>query len=441
MIEIVVWLSEHQFPTYDCEPFLAPMRRFADDFGNAHPGYRIVVEGIDHQELPGAVAEAVREGRGPHLAEFYAGADQSARDTFTADGRPYFTAVERAVAGRREILGEPVLLDDLEPAVRAFFSHAGELVSVAPTATTPLLYANMSLLRRAGITAVPRTQKEFSDACAALATLPDGPAHAATWPNHGWLFQQAAAQQGVLLADQDNGHAGRAAAVRLDSPELLEWVRWWRELHRAGHYAPSEHWGVAFELFAGQQVALTVSTSKLARELGEAAEEAGFELAIGPPPFSGAAGRGGTMVSGHSLWLADRLPAEVRDGALAFTQFLLRPAQAAAWHRATGFTPVTRSAHDRLERDGWFEHHPGLRAATDSLRASVPTAAGAGAQLGDFAGIQDAMVRAMDDVLWQSADPAQRFALATEEAMLLLADHNAACLGAHPRTPAKLKVH
>jgi sn-glycerol 3-phosphate transport system substrate-binding protein len=432
MTRIHVWLSEHQFPTYDGEPFLAPMRRIAAAFGARHPEYEVVVDGHDHQALPARVAEAVRAGGGPHLAEFYAGTEQLARDIVTPAGRPYFTGVEQALAGRAEVLGEPVLIDDLEPAARAFFSAGGRLLSVPSALTTPLLYVNMTLLRDAGITAVPRTWEDVSAAAAATAV---------TWPNHGWLFQQAVAQQNGLLADRENGHAGRSRTVDLVSAEMLAWVRWWRQLHTDGHFRASEHWGVAYELFAGGQVALTVSTSKLAHDFALAAAEAGFELAVAAPPHPGTTGSAGNLVSGHSLWLADIPDPAVRDGALAFTQFLINPENAAAWHRAAGFTPVTRAAADHLDRDGWYSRHPHQLVATRSLRAFRPSPATAGAMVGDLAGIQEALTAAMDDVLHHGHDPADRFARATGEAQRLLDTHNAAGAGPVPRTPARLAVY
>ncbi|MEU1969570.1 extracellular solute-binding protein [Micromonospora sediminicola] len=438
---VTVWLSEHQFPDYHGQPFLDTMRAIARDFEAVHAGCHILIEGYDHQALPRAVADAVAQGRGPDIAEYYASSEQLARDTCSPDGRRYFTSVSRAMGDRREVLGEPVVLDDLEEPIRRFFTYRDELMSVPATATTPLLFANVTLLRRAGVQRLPRTWRELQAACRAVVDMPGGPEHGATWPNHGWLFQLALAQQAGLLADNDNGRTGRATTVNLASDPMLAWVDWWRELHTQGLYVGAEHWGVAYELFAEQKVAFTLSTSKLTYDFHLAAQEAGFEVAEAAPPHNDDIGLCGTIVSGHSLWLADGLDDAKRDAALAFTQFMINPANAARWHRAAGFIPVTRSAFDLLEEQGWFREHPYQRAATSSLRASPASMTGTGALLGDFAGIQEEMTRAMDDVLHKAADPYCRFLLATREAQRLLDAHNRCRDGERPCTPQQLGVH
>jgi sn-glycerol 3-phosphate transport system substrate-binding protein len=440
-IVIDVWLAEHPFPNYYGQPFLDPMRKMAAEFNAAHPDYRVDIRGIDYQALPQEVAQAVARGAGPDIAEYYASTEQLARDTYTPDGRPYFTSVERALAGRRQVLGEPVLIDDIEPLIRDFFSYAGELVSVPVTATTALLYSNTSLLAAAGVTEVPRTWDEVEAAGAAVLRLAGGPSHGVTWPNHGWLFQQAIAQQGGVLADNANGHTGRATTVDLAAKEMLAWADWWQRLTANGHFGHTDDWLTAFTAFASQQAAFTLSTSKLAHEYVQTGAEAGFGVTVSPMPYNSAVPHAGHTISGQSLWLADGLDQAKQDGALAFTQYLISPHNAAEWHKAVGFIPVTRAAYDLLDEAGWFAENPHQRAATDQIRAATRTPATAGALLGDFAGIQHAMTRAMDDVLRRGADPAARFGRATGEAQKLLDDHNACCLRPVPRTPGRLEVY
>ncbi|NUR89724.1 MAG: extracellular solute-binding protein, partial [Nonomuraea sp.] len=306
--------------------------------------------------------------------------------------------------------------------------------------TTAVLLSNATLLRAAGIDYPPRAWEELEDACAAVRALPGGPSHGVSWADHGWLFQQAVAGQGGLLADHDNGRSGRAERVDLASKELLAYVTWWRRLHDEGHYlragGPGD-WGPALQAFGEGRVAFTVASSVVAGMIAERGRAAGFEVAASPLPYHEGFPRAGHLVSGQAFWLTGGLPDERRDGALAFVQHLLRAGNAAEWHRAAGFLPVTRGAAELLDREGWFDRHPVHRAATDQLRAADGSPAALGAILGDFAGVQDLMTEAMERVL-DGDDPTDSFTDASRRAQRLLDAYNADC--AAGRTPRRLAV-
>jgi sn-glycerol 3-phosphate transport system substrate-binding protein len=444
-VVIDVWVADLTFPGY-----LDRLRRLGEQFDRAHPGYHVQITGYDFRALPQEIARAAAEGRQPAVAEYYFYCSPVARDTRRPDGGPLFTPVERAVAGRGEILGEPVVLDDLVPAVRDYYTYNGELAAMPTVATTMLLYGNLTLLRAAGVPRMPRTWDEVEAACEAVAGLPDPPPHGITWANHGLFFQQAVAVQGGRLAD---GHHGRAR-VDLASPEMMAWVGWWRRLHARGHYLYTgkiPDWEGTFRAFATSQVALRITSSNDHDYMVRAATEAGFEIATSRFPYRDGVPYAGNIIAGTALWLADGLDDLTRDGALAFMQFLNNPRNAAERHQANSFIPVTGAAFALLEREGWFTSHPYHRVASDQL-ASYPDHPGArpedadgwppmrGARFGDFAGVQDVMTRAMADVLTYGVDPDPRFARATAEAQRLVDDYHADCAGGGPRRPTSLRV-
>jgi len=231
--------------------------------------------------------------------------------------------------------------------------------------------------------------------------------------------------------------------VRLDPPELLAYVEWWRRLHADGHYLDTgteRDWGGALEAFLEQRVAFTVASSVQTGMIVAAGGRAGFAVAAGRLPYNGRTRYAGTVLSGQSFWLADDLDDTVRDIAIAYVLSLLEPDQVAGWHQGTGFVPVTGGGHARLEAEGWFEQHPPQRVAGEQLAASDRSPAALGPVVGDLAGLQDLLTGAMADVLGGGADPEARFARATEEGQRLLDDHNAACLATPRRTPDRLEV-
>jgi sn-glycerol 3-phosphate transport system substrate-binding protein len=438
-ITIDVWIGEHPFPGYS-----DPIKAMADAFNEAHPEYHVNIEGHDYEAIPAEVVAAVDQGNPPDLAEYYYTSSQTARDTLDRTGKPLFTSIEQAIGGRTEILGEPVLIDDIVPAARGYYTYRGDFAAMPISASTTLLYTNTTLLAAAGLSEPPRTWDEVEAAGKAVAGIHNGPSDGITWPNHGWFFQQALAQQGALLADRDNGRSGRATTVDLASPRMLAYVEWWQRLHREGHYhygGTQEDWFGCLDAFGGQQVAFLLCSSKLTPEIFAIGQEAGFGVEVSRLPHNDRVPCAGTMVAGQSLWLAGRLDEAKQDGALAFTQYLINPDNAIAWHQAHGQVPITQASFDRLAADGWFDENPQHRVASDQLAAADGSPAALGAQLGDFAGIQAVMTQAMEDVLVRGAEPIARFTAATAEAQRLLDDYNAHCVGGPVRrSPAKLAV-
>lgn len=434
---IDVWLSNHPIPGFN-----TPVVDAAESFGRAHPGYEIRIREINFRELPRAVADAVAEGNPPDVAEYYFTATQVALDTRAGDGDPLFVPLHRVIGERTKILGEPVVVGDIVPAVRDYYSRGGDLVSMPTMVSTAILFANQDMLRRAGVERVPTTWRELTAACAAVTGLPDGPAHGIAWPNHGWLFQMELAAQGGLLSDNDNGRSGRSTRVSLDSPEILNYVRWWLRMHDSGHYRytgePRDFFG-AMEAFSRQETAFVVTSSAVGPYLANLAAEAGFELATGRLPRNDDLPYAGRFLGGQSMFLAAGLPKEKEDGALAFTQHLLNP------HNAVqrvygGSLPVTLPAYEHVFADGWADRVPGFRVATEQVTSSNGTSAATGALVGDINGINAVLTSAMHDVLVSGAEPEGRFRMATEEAQALLDRYNAACLADPPVTPDALQA-
>ncbi|MFH9425759.1 extracellular solute-binding protein [Streptomyces sp. NPDC017529] len=430
---ITVWVPHY--------PVIPDHAREIQEKGNrfraVHPGYRVEVRSVDWLSFPEEVHRAALRGDPPVLAQFFYTSAQEALDIRTASGEPLFTPVGPAIGGREEILGEKVVLDDLASAAVRYYTRDGALLAMPSLVSTTLMYANTTLLAAAGVTEVPRTWAELRTACEAVSSR-GGPA--ISWPNHGWMFQQALAQQGGLLANHDNGRSARADAVDLVSDELMAYVDWWKALHRDGHYLYLHHgravdWDANFRAFAEQRVAFTMTTSVEAERMVQAGREGGFSVRACRLPHNSEAGYAGNVIGGDALWLAGGFDDATRDGALAFLQYLHRPDAAAERHRRTRFIPVTGASFRLLEADGWFDRNPHLRVAVDQLAASGDSPAARGALLGEFARIQEFMTDAMHEVLVDDAAPATAFRVATARAQRALDHYTAYCEGRTARGP------
>lgn len=438
---ISVWLSDPASYRMADQPDIAVAA--AREFNEKHPEYEIEIKPNDFYKMAEIVAEAAEQGDPPDVAEFHFTLTRTMMDALGKNGEPLFTSIDEAIAGRSEILGEPVVLDAMLPAAREYYRYAGELTSFPRTASTLVLYANMTILNRAGITEPPSTWREVEAACEAIAALPDGPSHGIAWPNCYWFFLQSVAQQGGLIADHDNGRSARPEKVDLASTEMMAYVQWWQRLHQNGHYlytgTPGDFRG-CFEAFENQEIALLVTSSVDATHLMKRGEDHGFTVESGRMPYNDEVRFAGNSLGGFSLFLTAGLSKEKQDGALAFMQFLNNPRYVAEWAKLHWRIPITRPALDVLAAEDWFAHNPNLRPASDQTEETDCSPASFGPLIGDQAAIVATLTAAMQDVLVNGAEPIARFAAASAQAQQILEAYNAYTDGPPRRSPRDFTV-
>jgi sn-glycerol 3-phosphate transport system substrate-binding protein len=439
---IRVWLSDHRSPLHEIQPETAVS--LASEFNQAHPEYLVDIT-IEHfHTLPAKVFRAGEQGDPPDIAELDFTGTRAALDALGRDGTPLFTPVERAIAGRTEILGEPVVLGDMVPAARDYYGYADELVAMPRSATTVVMFANMSILAKAGVAEPPRTWREVTTACQAVAQLSGGPRHCITWPNDQWLFMQSVAQQGGLIADRDNGRTGRAEKIDVASSEMLAFVTWWHHLHQHSYYlytGKDRDFAGCLAAFEDQQVALVLSSSADATRLLQSGERRGFTVRASRMPYNDEVRLAGNSAGDHPLWLATGLSKAKQDGALAFMQYLISPRNAAEWAKLHNRIPVTRAAAEVLDQEGWFLRNPDHRVASDQLEAADGSPAALGPLLGGYGGIAKEITGAMHDILAADAEPVARFTRASARAQQILDAYNSYCAGPPRRTPLDISVY
>jgi len=444
---IEVWMADLTFPGY-----MDRLHRLAGEFEKLHPEYEVAIRGTDFRMMSKQLAEAAARDEAPTIAEYYFYMTPQARDATDTAGRPLYTSVERAIGGRTEILGEPVVVDDIVPAIRRFYTYDGELISMPTVGTTMLLFGNRSLMSAAGLPGLPETWQDLALACARVRALPDGPAHGVTWANHGFFVQDGLAVQGATLGDHNDGRDGRTQTVDLLSPQMLTYLRWWQRMHQDGHYLYTgkiPDWVNNLRAFAEQDVAFRITSSADINYMVQSGRQGGFEIEVGRHPYPEGTPYGGHLIAGTSLWLRAGLDEVTRDGALAFLQFLHNPENAADQHRVNSFLPLTGASFALLEEEGWFEANPQHRVASEQIRdfpAGADRPAGEdvpvprGAMIGDYAGIQDVMTLAIADVLLDGADPETRFGQAQADAQRLLDAYLADCAEGGPSRPESLRM-
>jgi len=396
----------------------------AAEFNEKHPEYNIKVTSFaSYNDVFDAAVLAVDSGEPPALIHFFEAATRQALDAVGADGAPVFKSVTEAIAGRDEILGEPVVLDDVVDAARNYYTVDGSFYSMPWNTSTTVMFNNMDILNEAGITEPPATWADVDAACEAVMALPDAPKACITWPNHSWFVEQSLGQQGELLANNDNGRSGRATEVYLESDGMMNYLNWWKDLNDKGYYTYTgiqRDWDGTSNAYLAGEVAMLVYSSSDTTFFDTNAD---FNNVASFMPRNGDVDYVGNLIGGATIWMLNGMDQVTEDGALSFVNFFSNPENAAAWHKLTGYIPITKSAVDLLQSEGWYDESPNSKVASDQLAAAQNTPASLGALLGDFVGIRDIITAAIEDILVNDVDVATRMAQANTDANKALAEY------------------
>jgi sn-glycerol 3-phosphate transport system substrate-binding protein len=398
----------------------------AADFNAAHPEYNVEVTSFaSYNDVFDAAILAVDSGEPPGLIHFFEVATRQALDAVDSSGAPIFKSVTDAIAGRTEILGETVVLDQVVSAPRDYYTVDGSFYSMPWNTSTTVMFNNMDILNAAGITEPPETWADVTAACDAIAALDDGPSGCITWPNHSWFVEQSLGQQGELLANNDNGRSARATEVLLESDGVMAYLEWWKGLNDAGYYTYTglqRDWDGTSNAYLAEEVAMLVYSSSDTTFFDT---NATFTNQASFMPRNEAVDYVGNLIGGATIWMLDGMDTTTEDGALAFMNFFSNPDNAAAWHQLTGYIPITTSGEDVLAAEGWYDESPNSKVASEQLAAAKNTPASLGALLGNFVGIRDVITLAIEDILVNDLDVATRMAQANEEANKSLSEYEA----------------
>ncbi len=217
----------------------------------------------DYGPLLDSYILAQEQGSPPAIMQLFEVGTQFAIDS------GYFKPASEIVGDRTEVLGQPVDFDDIIPVVSSYYTIGGAWSSVAWNTSTPILYANQTILDQVGIEDLPETWQEVEAACAQLQPLMDDDTinGCIVWPNHGWFFEQWLAQQNTELVNNGNGRDARPTEVQLTSDAAINIVEWHKDMYSAGYYAYSgvqRDWPGTVQAFNSQQLPF-IMTSKRQR--------------------------------------------------------------------------------------------------------------------------------------------------------------------------------
>ncbi len=371
-----------------------------------------------YEEVLDQSITAAGTDQAPHIAQLYEIGTQIARDS-------------GIFAPIHELDTEGAIdPDEYIPAVASYYQdETGGLFSAPFNSSNPIMMINRDIFEEAGLDPDDPPQRfgDIMDACDTIIAETDLDG-CFGMPIHSWFFEQMVANQGQVLANNDNGRDGRADEVLLDSPEAVAVMEWWQEMDAEGYWTNSgarEDWDDPRTLMAEGQIAMSIDSTASTRAYQDSLAELDNELGTAFLPIPDDAERNGTIIGGASLYVLEDHPDEEIAAAMEFINWLSEPEQDMAWHQFTGYFPLRTESRELLEDEGWFDENPNFSTAIEQLEQTEVSPATQGAIMGQFPQIRSIVLDAAEAALFEGQDPADALSASKDQADSVLQEYNA----------------
>ena len=291
-----------------------------------------------------------------------------------------------------ECLGEPAELAELLPVIRHAYEVEGTLQAWPFGVSAPVMMYNAAGWRAAGVdpASPPETWDELFTTITTLRNSGVSTTGAVLYDGAGaWIVGHTAAQQGRLLIEPANGHAGtEIESVDFADPEVERVLARLGEMEATGDllWSPIDASPDAnlVKLVDGTPSGLTFHTSAalgdifdlLVSGVGPFAD-GGVEVGVAPLP-----GPRVSPAGGNAWFVVDRGDAAAAAAAAELATWLSAPDQIAELAAGTGYAPTTPAAAEHPTVVEAWERWPQMRVAYDVLAATPGDDASAGVQVG-----------------------------------------------------------
>ncbi len=347
-------------------------------------------------ETVNAAISAVRAGEAPAIVQVLNVSSKLVRDS------GQFQPME-------SLVGDQVDWSRFHDAVLNYYRWDGQVQALPFNTSNPILYYNKDAFSEAGLDpeAPPTSFAGVRDAAEALVN--EGVTETGlTFKNTSWYVEQWFATQNQVLVNEENGRAGDADEIFLDSDASHEIYDWLTDLHSddlftiSGGGAGGGSNDTPIQFFVNGDAGMLIQTTGDAVAINNSASENGFELGMGRYPAPGGESTG-LVVGGGGLWTTKDLGTAKQRAVSEFISWLSEPEQQAFWHSNTGYFPTTEDATGVLEEDDWFEQNPGLEIAFNQLEETEDTPATRGFQVGPASEIRSLMQDGLVNMITESS--------------------------------------
>jgi sn-glycerol 3-phosphate transport system substrate-binding protein len=277
------------------------------------------------------------------------------------------------------------------PGIVAYYSKPdGTMLSFPYNSSSPILYYNKDLFKKAGLDAetAPKTWADVFDAARKIKTSGAAPCgFTSTWLT--WIqTENYAAWNNVSYGSNENGLGGVDVKLAFNSEPFVQHFQAIADLAKEGVFRYGGRTSEAKQLFTSGECAILTESSG---GLGDIVKS-GMNYGIGQLPYDDGPGRPqNTIPGGASLWVfAGKSEAEYK-GTAEFFHFLSQTKIQSRLHQVSGYLPVTMAAYEETKKSGFYEKNPGRETPIQQMMGKAPTENSKGVRLVNLPQVRDIM--------------------------------------------------
>jgi sn-glycerol 3-phosphate transport system substrate-binding protein len=297
----------------------------------------------------------------------------------------------------------------LQPVLSYYVDENENLLSMPFNSSTPVMYYNVDLFKKAGIDlpskTEPLTWDQMGDITAKLIASGVKKGMVTSWQS--WTqVENYSAIHDLAFASKANGYEGLDCELLINNAQVVN------HLTRLKSWMADNRFSYEGQKYQGPQAAFVGGDAAILMEsisgIGNVKKNAKFAWDLAPLPVEASMKEPqNSIIGGASLWVMKGHPKKDYKGVAAFMDFLAQNDMQELWHMETGYFPITITAYEDLKKKGYFEENPYQEVGILQMTRRKPTKNSRGLRLGYFVQIRNIINEEME-LLWNGSKTPQQ---------------------------------
>jgi sn-glycerol 3-phosphate transport system substrate-binding protein len=289
----------------------------------------------------------------------------------------------------------------LQPVLSYYVDEKNNLLSMPFNSSTPVMYYNVEMFKKAGLDmpskTEPLTWDQMADITAKLVAAGAKKGMVTSWQS--WVqVENYSAIHDLPFASKANGYEGLGCELKINNPQVVNHIA------RLKSWMADGRFSYEGQKYQGPQAAFIAQDAAILMEsisgIGNVKKNAQFAWDLAPLPVEAAMKKPqNSIIGGASLWVMKGHAKKDYKGVAAFMDFLARNEMQELWHMETGYLPITKKAYESLKAKGYFNKNPYQEVGISQMTRRDPTNNSRGLRLGYFIQIRNIINEEME-LIW-----------------------------------------
>lgn len=376
------------------------LKKIVDAF-NASQSDFVVVETNkgNYDETVNAGVAAYRAGKQPHILQSF----EVGTLTMMLSGAIY--PVYELMADQ----GYKIDWDSyLQPVLSYYVDQDNNLLSMPFNSSTPVMYYNVDMFKKAGIDRLSRTEPLTWDQVGEITgkLVASGVKKGMVTSWQSWVqVENYSAIHDIPFASKANGYEGLDCELEINNPQVVG------HLGRLKSWMADRRFSYEGQKYQGPQAAFIGQDAAIMMEsisgIGNVKKNTKFAWDLAPLPVEASMKNPqNSIIGGASLWVMKGHAKKDYKGVAAFLNFLAQNDMQELWHKETGYLPITITAYESLKEKDYFEENPYQEVGIKQMTRRKPTKNSRGIRLGYFIQIRNIINEEME-LIWNGSKSPQ----------------------------------